>query len=158
MGKIIKEKIKESGEKGLKNIFISRGLSGSLKKLGTEFCKKMNFEYPGSIETIDYNPQKEANRIVFNNKKIPRYGIGDSDVLITIGAEILDTFLSPVEFSKMIREARGKICTNGTTLVKYLLLQDIPRIIICRSDQEVHTTFFHISLRTSEGKTGYREM
>ena len=108
VGKIIQEKLKESTYKDLNNIFVSRGLSGSLKKLTAEFCKKMNFFYPGSIETIDYNSQKEANRIVFNNKKIPRFGIGESDVILTIGADILDTFISPVEFSKLISEGRGK--------------------------------------------------
>ena len=51
-------------------------------------------------EPFAYEPLRRANQEVFNIDGIPAYRIDHADFLISFGADFLETWLSPVEYSR----------------------------------------------------------
>lgn len=94
--------------KGKTNIFFSSRTTGTLDRLINEFCDSQKFIRAPQFEVINYANIRKANRIVFGINDLPEYRIESSDFLLTIGADILDTFLNPIEFSQQIEKAKKR--------------------------------------------------
>ena len=89
------------------NIAVLSGLeSGSLAD-----TLSRRFERPGSskilfYEPVSYEAVREGNRIAFGQDLLPAYDFSGSDFLLSIGADFLETWISPVEFARQFIEAR----------------------------------------------------
>lgn len=95
-----------SAEKGEIVILSSTIISPSTKSLFSEFIKK----YP-TTRVIIYDPMSlsamlEANMISFNSKVIPSYHFDKAGTIVSLGADFLGTWLSPVEFTKQYTKGR----------------------------------------------------
>jgi Fe-S-cluster-containing dehydrogenase component/anaerobic selenocysteine-containing dehydrogenase len=89
-----------------RHVYLSSRTSGSLSTLIDTFCEKLNVERLAEFEVFSYANLREANDILFNKKEIPSYRIENADFLVTIGADIFETFTSPV--SHAVQFARAK--------------------------------------------------
>lgn len=100
----IADKIKSSDKK---NYFLSSRTTGTLSELIDIFSDKLKIERTPEFEPYSHSALREGNKILFNYKSIPFYRINQSDLLITLGADILETFLSPVSYSLQISRAKS---------------------------------------------------
>lgn len=99
--KTLTEKIEElRGNSKTGNIvFLSNHISGSLNKLVGEWMDALGGKHI-EYETFAHEPLKEANKISFGIDKIPTYHIDKSKYLLSFGADFIETWLSPVEYTK----------------------------------------------------------
>ncbi|MEJ5297720.1 MAG: 4Fe-4S dicluster domain-containing protein [Armatimonadota bacterium] len=98
--------VKRSRQEGKKNLYLSGRTSGMLGRLIDEFCQKTGFERLPEYEVFDYATLRRANELVFSIREVPSYNIAASDFLLTIGADVLQTFGSPVSQQKQIARAK----------------------------------------------------
>lgn len=74
--------------------------------LGSQHYQQYDFTHPGAL--------RAANRISFGTDRLPYYDIGNSDYLLSFGADYLGTWLSPVHHGlgyghlRQGRQTRGK--------------------------------------------------
>jgi len=99
----IVEKLKSSTRR---HVYLSDRTSGSLSNLIDTFCQRLNIDRLPEFEVYSHANLRHANDILFNKKEIPSYRIENADFLLTIGADIFETFTSPV--SHAVQFARAK--------------------------------------------------
>ncbi|HLE24280.1 MAG TPA: molybdopterin-dependent oxidoreductase, partial [Thermodesulfobacteriota bacterium] len=122
---VLVEKIREIRGKGNGNkiVFLTNNISGSLNKLIDDWLDALGGGSTGPVlskgegvttggrhivyETFSHEPLKEANRIAFGINKIPTYNIEKTKYLLSFGADILETWLSPVEYAKKFSGMHG---------------------------------------------------
>ena len=79
---------------------------GSVSDLLDRWLRQFSPTEPLYFEPIDYADLRVGNRIVFGRDAVPAYELSGCDLILSIGAEFLETWLSPVEFSRQFAEAR----------------------------------------------------
>ena len=92
--------------KAKKNYFLSGRTTGAMWEVIDQFCAKWNVNRLPEFEVYSHRNIRKANGYVFGVPRIPNYRIDKADFLLTIGADILETFVSPVRFAWMIAKAR----------------------------------------------------
>ena len=79
-------------------------------------------KYPGSrhvqYDTISYSGMLLANEACYGKKAIPSYQFDSAKTIVSLGADFLGTWLSPVEFSKQYA-ANRKITGEKPTLSRH---------------------------------------
>ncbi len=58
----------------------------------------------------------EASRLVFGVREVPRIDLSKADHIVSLGADFLDTWYSPVELTRQWSEAHAATATAGRTL------------------------------------------
>jgi molybdopterin-containing oxidoreductase family iron-sulfur binding subunit len=86
-------------EPGKKRYFFTGETSGSLDTLLNDFTKAL------SIKRVTYDPMEavelaEASELVFGTYGIPRFKFDRADVIVSFGADFLETWVSPTEFAR----------------------------------------------------------
>ncbi len=98
------EKIKD--EKGNIVILTPTIFSPSTEAVISGFLQK----YPGSewvqYDAISYSALLEANKISFGKQVIPDYRFDKADLIVSLGADFLGTWLSPIEYTKQFSSRR----------------------------------------------------
>jgi molybdopterin-containing oxidoreductase family iron-sulfur binding subunit len=84
---------------GGKIAFLTNNISGTLGVLIQDWAQALGGEHY-TYETFSHEPLKEANRISFGIDRIPTYKIEGCDYLLSFGADFIETWLSPVEYTK----------------------------------------------------------
>jgi MoCo/4Fe-4S cofactor protein with predicted Tat translocation signal len=81
-------------------------VSPSTKQVITEFLAK----YPGSThvqyDAVSYSGLLQANEASFGKRSIPSYQFDKAAVIVSLGADFLGTWLSPVEFARQYAMGR----------------------------------------------------
>ncbi len=87
-------------------VLTSSVVSPSTKEIIAQFLAK----HPGSkhvtYDAISYNAITLANEIAYGKKAIPSYRFDNAKVIVSLSADFLGTWISPVEFTKQY--AKGK--------------------------------------------------
>ena len=99
-------KLKEQG-KANKIVFLTGSVSGSLDSLINDFLKAIGGGKHIAYEPVSYESLKEANRITFGINKVPSYNLENADYIISFGADFLETWLSPVGYTKQFSKMHG---------------------------------------------------
>lgn len=80
--------------------------SPTTKQIITEFLAK----YPGSkhiqYDAVSYSGMIQANEASYGKKAIPSYHFENAKIIVSLGADFLGTWLSPVVFSKQYSQNR----------------------------------------------------
>ncbi|MCH7985054.1 MAG: molybdopterin-dependent oxidoreductase [Acidobacteria bacterium] len=79
-------------------------VTGSLEGLIQEWTAALGIKQRLIYEPFAYEPLRAANRITFGRDAIPHYKIEDADVLISFGADFLETWLSNVGYAHGFKE------------------------------------------------------
>ncbi|MCU0388168.1 MAG: TAT-variant-translocated molybdopterin oxidoreductase [Chitinophagaceae bacterium] len=115
-------------------ILTSTITSPSTKKLVGEFIAK----YPGSrhvtYDAVSYSGMLLANEATFGNRAIPSYHFDNAKVIVSLGADFLGTWLSPVEFSKQYSKGR-KINEEKVELSKHYQFESILSMTGANADE-----------------------
>jgi molybdopterin-containing oxidoreductase family iron-sulfur binding subunit len=93
---------------GRKNAYLSSRTTGAISNLIEEFCGVTGTERPPEFETFSYAAIREANVIVFGRGEVPSYRIDEADFLLTIGADVFETFVSPVSHATQLARAKQR--------------------------------------------------
>ncbi|MCZ6767561.1 MAG: 4Fe-4S dicluster domain-containing protein, partial [bacterium] len=89
-----------------KHVFLSEKTTGTLSSLIDRFCHSRNVERLPEYELYSHSAIRQANKLLFGRAEIPAYKIDEADFVLTIGADILETFVSPVSYSKQFSRAK----------------------------------------------------
>ncbi len=91
---------------GRSSVYLSSRTTGSLSTFIDRFCAALGVSRLPELEVFSHSAVRQANQTVFGHKAIPTYKIDRADFLLTVGADLLETFVSPVEHAKKI--SKGK--------------------------------------------------
>jgi molybdopterin-containing oxidoreductase family iron-sulfur binding subunit len=108
--------------------------SPSTKKLVGEFLAK----YPGSrhvtYDAVSNSGMILANEATFGSKAIPSYHFDKAKVIVSLGADFLGTWLSPVEFARQYATGR-KIDEKNITLSKHYQFESLLSMTGANADE-----------------------
>ncbi|RMH87715.1 MAG: hypothetical protein D6681_14955, partial [Calditrichaeota bacterium] len=103
---LILDKMQEAQGQGRRNVWLSGMTGGSLSALIDEFSRKTGVERLPEYELYSQANLREAYKSVFGRDEIPAYTIEKADFLLTCGADIIETFMNPVESGVQLQKAR----------------------------------------------------
>ncbi len=92
-------------QKAAKEIAMITSLnSGSLANCADEFMNSIGGEKPVIYEAVNYSAIKSACNKVFGKNIVPKMSLQDADMILSIGADFLETYVSPVEFARQFAD------------------------------------------------------
>ena len=91
-----------------RHVFLSERTTGSASGLIDDFCQKRNIERLPEFELYSQAAVRQANALVFGRHALPIYSVKEADLLITFGADVIETFLNPVQFAQDLAAAKLK--------------------------------------------------
>lgn len=98
--------LREGREQGRRNFFLSGRTTGTLSRLIDETCQGPLLERLPEFEAFSHTALSQSYQKLFNQADIPRYRIDQADLLLSIGADLLETFVSPVDYAEQITRGR----------------------------------------------------
>jgi len=104
----VADSLTASRQGGRKNLFLSGRTTGSFSRLVDATCAKLGIERLPEYEVYSHTAEKEANRLLFGERDIPHYRIEEADFLLTVGADLLETHVTPVAYTRKISSARAR--------------------------------------------------
>ncbi len=105
---LVAESLAGSRDAGRKNLYLSGRTTGSLSPLIDAFCRRLGVERLPEFEVYSHSAVAEANRLLFGVREVPHYRIENADFLLTVGADILATHVSPVSYTRKLSRARSR--------------------------------------------------
>jgi MoCo/4Fe-4S cofactor protein with predicted Tat translocation signal len=95
-------------------------------------------KYPGSrhvvYDAVSYSGMLLANEASYGKKAIPSYHFDNARVIVSLGADFLGTWLSPVEFAKQYSKGR-KIDESKIGLTKHFQFESILSMTGANADE-----------------------
>ena len=76
------------------------GSVSSLDRLFDEWMSAIGSPNRITYDSFDLEPLREANRVTFGRADIPRYQFDQADLIISFGADFLDTWISPIQYAR----------------------------------------------------------
>jgi molybdopterin-containing oxidoreductase family iron-sulfur binding subunit len=89
---------------GSRNVYLSSRTTGSLAQLLDEFAASLNVERLPDLELFSYGALREAYDVLFGRREVPAYHVEEADLLVTVGADLFESFISPVRFARHVSE------------------------------------------------------
>jgi molybdopterin-containing oxidoreductase family iron-sulfur binding subunit len=105
---LVAESLEESRKEGRRSLFLSERTTGTLSRLIDAFCDRLKVERLPEFEVYAHSAVREANKLLFGVKDVPRYRIDKADFLLTVGADVIETHVSPVSHAREIARAKGR--------------------------------------------------
>ncbi len=94
------EEVTQALKKSRRLFLLSDLQTGALAEVMQQFHRTVGL--PGAVvfdEAFDYEPLRSANEKLFGRAVVPRYRLQESDFILSLGAEFLETWISNVEFA-----------------------------------------------------------
>ncbi len=104
--KFVRDGLSKANSSGKKSVYLAGQTTGSLSTLLDSFASQSGVERLPAYEAFSHANLRRANSILFNINDIPGYKIDESDYLLSVGADLIETFLNPVSNSQQIYKAR----------------------------------------------------
>ena len=109
-GKIV-EALHQFQQAGRENVYLSGSTTGTLTELIDRFCQTTGVKRAPEYEPLAPTAIRKANALVFGREEVPHYRIEAADFLFTLGADIFETFGSPINQAVQFARARKKSFT-----------------------------------------------
>ena len=81
-------------------------LSGTLDELTDTWAAAVGGARRFRYEAFAYEAIREANRIVFDRPTVPQHDFDRADLLVSFGADFMETWLAPVKYTRLHTDAR----------------------------------------------------
>ncbi len=104
----IKDELGSAANADRDNIYLSGQTTGALADLIDNFGREQRVTILPEIELYNYAAIRTVNDTLFGRRAVPAYRIDQADHLITLGADLLDSFLNPVAFTHAVAGARER--------------------------------------------------
>ena len=89
------------GGKGNRIALVSQLEGGSLGRLMDTWVQALGARGRVAYEPFNYESIRAASRLAFGRDAIPHYAIEDANLLLSFGADFLETWLSPVAYAEL---------------------------------------------------------
>ena len=103
-----------------------------------EVIKQFLAKYPNSkhvvYDAISYSGMLLANEATYGKKTIPSYRFDNAKTIVSIGADFLGTWVSPIEFARQYAQGR-KIHEKNPTISKHFQFESIASLTGSNSDE-----------------------
>ncbi len=113
---------RDADARGMRKVYLSSRTTGTLGSLIDEFCQEKQVERCKEVEIYHHGALKAANQTLFGLYLVPYFHIQEADVLVTFGADLLETFISPVAWARQYRIAKEKNQIKWCHIEPYLSL------------------------------------
>jgi anaerobic selenocysteine-containing dehydrogenase/Fe-S-cluster-containing dehydrogenase component len=90
------------------HVFLSGRTSGSLSSLIGEFTQRLGVRRLPEFELFSHAATREANRSLFGVAAIPAVHPDRADVIVTVGADVLETYGHTVAFARALSRLEDK--------------------------------------------------
>ena len=100
-------KLREARAAGRRVALVTAHEAGSLGKLAGEWAAAAGGTHL-VYEAFDHAPVREANRLTFGRPEIPTYDLEQAQLVISFGADFLETFASPVAQARGFAAMRAR--------------------------------------------------
>ncbi|HXN86930.1 MAG TPA: molybdopterin-dependent oxidoreductase [Candidatus Binataceae bacterium] len=110
--------LKDAASKGNDRIAVIASPPGpTLQKITTAFLGAYKSKGATYYEPLDDGAARGASQIVFGRRDLPSYRIDQAEVLISFGADFLETWRSPIELARQYAEFRAPKKRNGALTI-----------------------------------------
>ncbi len=109
-------------------------LSPTTKEVIKEFLAKYTGMKHVVYDAISYSGMLQANEACYGQRTLPTFHFGKARTIVSLGADFLGTWLSPVEFSKGYASGR-KISAKNPELSKHYHVESIHTITGAAADE-----------------------
>jgi molybdopterin-containing oxidoreductase family iron-sulfur binding subunit len=117
---LLQAKFLEASRKGANRVrMVTEVVGETLFDLFAESMALLNAPPPLIFEPFAYESLRAANKTVFGVDGLPSYEVDAADVLVSFGADFLETWLSPVEYARRFK-AMHAIKDNRKGLFLYV--------------------------------------
>ena len=102
----------------------------------TQFLAK----YPGrhvQYDAVSYSGMLLANEVAYGKRAIPSYNFAAAKVIVSLNADFLGTWLSPVEFSKQYAQTR-RINEKNPVMSRHIQFEPIMTMTGANADERYH--------------------
>jgi len=89
-----------SGAEGRRSVYLAGRTTGSLDGFIARFCESLGVERAPAFEWLDHGIARQANKALFDRADLPSARLDRADFLLTLGADLVETFVSPVAHSR----------------------------------------------------------
>ncbi len=99
-------KIQQSGrDDGI--AFMTQHMTGAVDELVDRWISAVGSKKRYRYEPFAHESIKKANQLMFGVGQVPAYNFAEADTVMAFGADFLETWISPVEFTKDFSNHRG---------------------------------------------------
>ncbi|HSR58297.1 MAG TPA: molybdopterin-dependent oxidoreductase, partial [Candidatus Binataceae bacterium] len=106
--KVFNDHLKDAAAKGNNRVALIGAPQGpTLQKITTAFLSAFKSNRAIYYEALSEEPARDAAQIVFGRRDLPSYRLDQAEVLISFGADFLETWRSPIELSRQYAEFRA---------------------------------------------------
>lgn len=111
-------------------------LSPSSKKAIEQFATSFPTASWVQFDAISYSGVLDANMESFGKRAFPEYHFEKADLIVSIGADFLGTWVSPTEFAADYAAGR-KVHANKRTMSRHIQIDSIPTITSANADLRI---------------------
>jgi molybdopterin-containing oxidoreductase family iron-sulfur binding subunit len=90
-----------------RSVWLSGRTTGPLAELVAETGAALGIERLPEFEPFSHAALRRANGLLFGRPELPHFEVGRADALLTVGADLLETFVSPVGFASQLSDRAG---------------------------------------------------
>jgi anaerobic selenocysteine-containing dehydrogenase/Fe-S-cluster-containing dehydrogenase component len=87
-------------------VFLSGNYTGTMDRLADEFAAGVGAERV-RWEPFAYEPLRAASRMIYGVDSVPVHDFSNAEVVITFGADFMETWLSPIDYSHGFVQGRA---------------------------------------------------
>jgi molybdopterin-containing oxidoreductase family iron-sulfur binding subunit len=109
--------------------------SPSTNAIIAQFKAKYSNAIHVTHDAMSYSGLIEATEKSFGTKTLPNYNFASADVILSIGADFLATWLSPIEYSKDYI-LRRKVSKENTNMSKHIHVESVPSASSATADEK----------------------
>ena len=156
----LRERTQAAADRGSDRVRMLTDLPGeSLWELFKSATGHWNSAPPVIFEPFACHALKEASRMLFGRPVLPDYALHQSDLLISFGADFLETWISPVSYAQRFKEMHAYSTGREgrffhVSPYQSLTAANADRWICCRPGSEHHVALWVIHELIEDGKGG----
>ncbi|MEJ2185245.1 MAG: 4Fe-4S dicluster domain-containing protein [Gemmatimonadota bacterium] len=87
-------------------VFVTGGVTGTMDRLLDDWCRAMGVERV-RFEAFAFEPLRAASRMLYGIDGIPVHDFEQADVVVSFGADFMETWLSPIDYAHGYVEAHA---------------------------------------------------
>ena len=102
---LVVEGLRQARKQGQSNLLLSGRTTGTLAELQRRFCQQLEVEQLPQFEIFSHAALRRAYGTLFGQAELPHYRIDRADLLLSLGADLFETFVSPVDYARQFSRA-----------------------------------------------------
>lgn len=102
------DSLRQSREQGRRSVYLAGRTTGSLSALIESSCAALGVERLAEFELYGHAALRRAYGMLFGQPELPHFRLDGSDFLLTLGADLLETFVSPVDYARQLAARKAE--------------------------------------------------